>query len=141
MPARTIYLIKRVETEVTSRMIRILNEYDVTPSQFIILNFVSDNKTDLSSAQLSRRFLMTPQSMNEVVTILQRKGLLEKKNDPNHKRILRLQLTEKGQETLAHCNKAMDDLESRLFDNLGSEDLVVYRQLMGRILENQKAEQ
>lgn len=68
MPARTIYLIKRLETEVTAHMMKILGAFEITPSQFIVLSFVGDNKTDLSSAQLSRRFLMTPQSMNEVVT-------------------------------------------------------------------------
>jgi DNA-binding MarR family transcriptional regulator len=138
MSARTIYLIKRVETEVTARMTQLLGAYDITPTQFIILSFVGDNEADLSSAQLSRRFLMTPQSMNEVVTILQRKGLLEKKSDPNHKRILHLQLTEKGQETLTHCNKAMDNLEVQLFDNMGAQDLTLYRQMMGKVLDNTK---
>ena len=64
MSARTIYLIKRLETEVTAQMVKILGTYDITPSQFTVLSFVDDNKTDLSSAQLSRRFLMPPQSMN-----------------------------------------------------------------------------
>lgn len=138
MPARTIYLIKRVETEITSRMMQVLGDYNITPTQFIILSFVGDNETDISSAQLSRRFLMTPQSMNEVVTVLQKKGLLEKKTDPHHKRILRLTLTEQGQKTLAQCNEAMDDLEIELFEHLEPNELETYRQLMGKILEKTK---
>ena len=63
MAARTIYLIKRLETEVTSNMVKLLGAYDITPTQFTILSFVGNIETDLSSAQLSRRFLMTPQSM------------------------------------------------------------------------------
>lgn len=138
MPARTIYLIKRLETEVTANMIKILGAYDITPSQFIILNFVGDNETDLSSAQLSRRFLMTPQSMNEVVTTLQRKELLERNTDPNHKRILRITLTDKGKEVLEICNAAMDVFEEKLLKKLKVKEKETFRGSIGKILENLK---
>ena len=138
MPARTIYLIKRLETEVTANMIKILGAYEITPSQFIILNFVGDNETDLSSAQLSRRFLMTPQSMNEVVTTLQRKELLERNTDPNHKRILRITLTDKGKEVLEICNAAMDQFEEKLLKKLKAKEKEVFRGSIGKILENLK---
>jgi DNA-binding MarR family transcriptional regulator len=138
MSARTIYLIKRLETEVTANMIKILGGYDITPSQFIVLNFVGDNETDLSSAQLSRRFLMTPQSMNEVVTTLQRKELLERNTDPNHKRILRITLTEKGKEVLEICNAAMDEFEEKLLKKLKAKETEGFRGAIGKILENLK---
>lgn len=138
MPARTIYLIKRLETEVTANMIKILGAYEITPSQFIILNFVGDNETDLSSAQLSRRFLMTPQSMNEVVTTLQRKELLERNTDPNHKRILRITLTDKGKEVLEICNAAMDVFEEKLLKKLKVKEKETFRGSIGKILENLK---
>jgi DNA-binding MarR family transcriptional regulator len=115
-------------------MTKILGEYDITPSQFIILNFVNDNADDLSSAQLSRRFLMTPQSMNETVTTLHKKQMLEKYTDPNHKRIHRISLTEKGKETLKTCNAAMDKLEENLLETLTKQEVDVYRNLMGKIL-------
>ena len=138
MPARTIYLIKRLETEVTANMIKILGDYEITPSQFIILNFLCVNETDLSSAQLSRRFLMTPQSMNEVVTTLQRKELLERNTDPNHKRILRITLTDKGKEVLEICNAAMDQFEEKLLKKLKAKEKEVFRGSIGKILENLK---
>lgn len=138
MPARTIYLIKRLETEVTAQMVKILGIYDITPWQYTVLSFVGDNKTDLSSAQLSRRFLMTPQSMNEVVTTLQRKTLLEKNIDPNHKRILRISLTEKGQAMLKQCNAAMDEFEAGLLEDFSKADVDFYRNFMGKILEKTK---
>ena len=134
MSARTVYLIKRIETEVTARMNKALTEYDMTLSQFIILNFVQDNPDDLSSAQLSRRFKMTPQSMNEVVTILQRKDLLLKNVDTDNKRVLRIRLTEKGVDTLKQCNATIDALENELFGGFTEGDLDVFRNFMGRFL-------
>ena len=138
MPARTIYLIKRVESEVTAQMTKILGEFEITPMQFTILNFVQDNPADLSSAQLSRRFLMTPQSMNEAIATMQRKELLEKYTDAKHKRILRISLTEKGIEKLKVCNAFMDGFEEKLFGGFNAVEMVEYRRFMGKILEEKR---
>ncbi len=138
MPARTIYLIKRVETEVTAHMTKILGEFEITPMQFTILNFVYDNPDDLSSAQLSRRFLMTPQSMNEAIATLQRKVMLEKYTDPKHKRILRISLTDKGKEKLSLCNAAIDGFEKNMFTGFDPVELEKYRHFMGKILAEKR---
>lgn len=134
MPARTVYLIKRIETEVTTKMNKALVEYDITLSQFTVLNFVNDNPNDLSSAQLSRRFNMTPQSMNEVVTTLQRKELIEKNVDADNKRILLINLTEKGVGILKQCNEKVNDVEKDLFKALSNADLQTLRGLIGTVL-------
>ncbi len=132
--ARVIYFIKRVEVEVTSLMIQYLEEYEITPVQYTILSFIGINSSDFSSAQLSRRFRMTPQSMNEMVTNLRKKELIEKNTDPNHKRILRLTLTTKGEEMLEKCEKAIDIVEGKLMKNMSPEDIENFKQLMGKVI-------
>jgi DNA-binding MarR family transcriptional regulator len=134
MQARTVYLSKRVETEVTVHMAKALNNFDITPLQFAIMSFVDTDTTNFSSSQLSRRFSMTPQSMNETVGILQRKNLIIKSIDPQHKRVLRLSLTDKGKAILTEANKGVDMVEQKLFDCLTPDELHIYRSLMGKIL-------
>ena len=141
MNPRILYLIKRAEIEVTSRMSRAFEEFDITPIQFTILYFVDYDKGDLSSAQLSRRFSMTPQSMNELVTVLERKKLLKKSVDPSHKRILRLSLTAKGKKLLQDCNAALDHLEESLLKGLTAVDTNTLRSLIGKILEEAREKQ
>jgi DNA-binding MarR family transcriptional regulator len=138
MAARTVYLIKRIETEVTAQMNKALTDFGITLSQFIVLNFVNDNRTDLSSAQLSRRFKMTPQSMNETVTSLQTKELIIKNADVENRRILRISLTEKGLDILTQCNNAIDEVEKELFSTLSESELDVLRLLIGSILQAAK---
>lgn len=138
MAARTVYLIKRIETEVTFKMNKALLDFGITLSQFVVLNFVNDNQTDLSSAQLSRRFKMTPQSMNETVALLQMKELILKNADLENKRILRISLTEKGIETLNKCNSAIDEVENELFSVLTEDQLETFRGLIGNILHPNK---
>lgn len=85
-------------------MSKALSPFDLTPLQFAVLSFVEVGGTNFSSAQLSRRFNMTPQSMNEIVRILLDKDLIYKTIDPAHKRILRLSLTDSGKSILKKCN-------------------------------------
>jgi len=138
MNPRMLYLIKRAEIEVTSRMYSSLADYDITPIQFTVLYFVDYDKGDLSSAQLSRRFSMTPQSMNELVKVLETKKLLKKAVDPSHKRILRLSLTAKGKKLLQDCNNALDIMEASLLQGLSSTEIDNLRKLIGKILESSK---
>jgi DNA-binding MarR family transcriptional regulator len=140
MQARTIYLIKRVETEVTISMANALNVYELTPLQYSVMSFVDMEGVDFSSAQLSRRFFMTPQSMNEIVTILQRKNMLIKTKDPHHKRVLRLNLTDEGKAVLTNCNAAIDAVERDLFGGLKDKELANFRTLLGKILGKTKSE-
>ncbi len=135
MKVRTVYLTKRIETEVTLQMSKALNPYQLTPLQFAVLSFVDADSPNFSSAQLSRRFAMTPQSMNEIVRILLQKDLINKTTDPAHKRILRLSLTESGKEILKQCNVAINAVERNLFGDLTEEEYDSFRLVMGKILE------
>jgi DNA-binding MarR family transcriptional regulator len=111
-----------------------LEDFDITPIQFTVLYFVDYDKGDLSSAQLSRRFSMTPQSMNELVAVLEKKKLLKKTTDPAHRRILRLSLTVKGKKILNDCNIALDSVEEILLNGLSPAEIQTLRNLIGKIL-------
>ena len=134
MNPRVIYLIKRAEIEITSRMSKALEMLGITPIQFTLLYFVKHDKGDFSSAQLSRRFLVTPQSMSELIAVLQRKKLLRKSVDPSHKRILRISLTPKGNQLLKSCNMALDAIEKELFEDLSNSEIEKIRDVIGKIL-------
>ena len=140
MNPRVIYLIKRAEIEITSRMSKALETLGITPIQFTLLYFVKHDKGDLSSAQLSRRFLVTPQSMNELIAVLQRKKLIRKAVDPSHKRILRISLTSKGNQLLNSCNMALDAIEKELFDGLTDSEIKKVRDVIGKILATSRQE-
>ena len=134
MNPRTIYLIKRAEIEITGRMNKALETYGVTPIQFTVLYFVKHDKGDFSSAQLSRRFSVTQQSMGELIRVLQRKKLVKKTADPTHKRIMRISLTPKGSQLLTNCNIALDAIERELLEDLTTGELEKFRDVIGKIL-------
>ena len=129
-------MIKRLEIEQTSRMTNALEQFDLSPIQFAILYFVDYDQGDLSSAQLSRRFLMTPQSMNEHVRVLERKKILKKKTYPSHKKILRIALTAKGNQILKACNRELDIMEGKFLKGLSPKETETMKILIGKILNS-----
>jgi DNA-binding MarR family transcriptional regulator len=136
MTPRIIYLIRRAEAEVSSRMDKALEPYGLRPIQYTLLYFINLTEGNPSSAQLSRRFSITPQSMGEQVQILLQKKLVKKETDPAHRRILRLSVTEKGSKLLDACNTALDEMEEILLKDFNSADKDMFRSLMGRILSS-----
>ena len=119
-------------------MAKALAAHDITPIQFTILYFVDYDKGELSSAQLSRRFSMTPQSMNELVTVLEKKMLLKKVIDPAHRRILRIGLTSKGKRLLEDCSIILDAVEEALLKRLSDNEKSTFRKAIGKILETSR---
>ena len=134
MNPRTLYLIKRMEIEVTTRMSKVLAEFELTPIQYTVLYFVDYERGDLSSAQLSRRFSTTPQSMNELVAVLQKKRLLKKSTSPNHKRILHLNLSERGKAVLDKCNHKLDEIEEGILESLTQKEIQSFRELAVKMI-------
>jgi DNA-binding MarR family transcriptional regulator len=141
MKPRTLYLIKRMEVEQTKRMTDALEQYDLTPIQYAIMYFVDYDEGDLSNAQLSRRFSMTPQSMSEFVGILERKKLLKKTTDPSHKRIFRIALTAKGKKILEACNRELDIVEKKFLKKLSTKEIETMRNLIGKVLDSSREKQ
>ena len=136
MTPRVIYLIKRAEIEITARMNQALEQFGLTPIQYTLLYFIDTSKSNFSSAQLSRRFSVKPQSMNELVQLLEQKKLVKKNTDPSHKRILRISLTKKGKRLLESSSTALDELEEILLEGLPASETNLLRQLLGSVLES-----
>src|ERR1700751_1955095 len=59
------------------------------------------NEPGLSGAELARRLLISPQGVQLALTALERRGLVERKQDPQHGRILQAYLTDRGRTVVA----------------------------------------
>lgn len=112
-----LYAVKQVELGIRSRMETLLRPYGITALQFTALT-VLQHGAGLSAADLARRSFVTAQSMGEMVETLQRQGLVSRRVDPQHKRRMLMNLTDKGHHLLAECSAAVGDLEATMVSNL-----------------------
>jgi DNA-binding MarR family transcriptional regulator len=112
---RTIYILNQVNYALRSILDARLRTVQMTGIQFTILSLVERHE-GISSAELSRRFFVTAQTMNEIINGMVKRGLLSRKEDDDNKRVLRLKLTARGRKTLKDCDAIADEIEQAAFD-------------------------
>jgi DNA-binding MarR family transcriptional regulator len=110
---------------VRSRLEEALRHLEVTGIQYTVLSVVGAHE-GLSSAELSRRFYVTPQTMNELINGLERRKLIARREDPANRRILKMRLTPLGRRLVVECDAVADRVEADVFGALPRES---YRQL------------
>ncbi|HTX08653.1 MAG TPA: MarR family transcriptional regulator [Solirubrobacteraceae bacterium] len=112
--ALLIYIVGRVDQGIRQEMRLRLADWDLSVPEFTALA-VLKRRPGLSNAQLARRSLVRPQSMNEILVKLEARGLLRREVDPDHARILRAALTTEGVEVLAAAEPAVKAIQDELF--------------------------
>ena len=125
-----VYLLARIFYAMRQRSEDALKPHNLTPMQFTILSSLKQWQ-GLSSAELSRRFGVTPQTMGEMVGNLERRALIARVQDPANRRALRLSLTASGEQQLRVCEAAMQALEGQMFEEMSSRD---FEALRGRMI-------
>jgi DNA-binding MarR family transcriptional regulator len=115
--ARVGYLIKRAQTVLHDAMVEALGPYGLTVTQYAVLTALQE-EPGLSNADLARRAFVTPQSMHAVLQDLESRHLLVRRAHPEHRRVLRAELTEVGRRTLEEAAGAVDAVEERMLGRL-----------------------
>jgi DNA-binding MarR family transcriptional regulator len=123
-----LYVVKQVELAARARMDDVLKPAGITALQYTALT-VLRRRDGLSSAQLARNSFVTAQSMADMITTLERRGLIARRRDPDNRRAMLISLTDAGRELLAAHDEAMVAVEERMLSGLTPRqrrDLEVY---------------
>jgi DNA-binding MarR family transcriptional regulator len=121
-----LYLVGRMDRVVRRAIGAVLKAQGLSVNQYTTLS-VLDRRSGLSNAQLARRSLVSPQSMNEVLLGLEERGLVRRHAHPEHGRILQARLTAKGRSLLARCDAEVHLVEARMVSGLHDEDRTALR--------------
>ena len=130
---RTMYLLNQANQAVRSQLEAALRDLQMTGIQYTILTIV-DQHEGISSAELSRRFFVTAQTMNEIINGLEQRKLVTRKEDPANKRILRMKLTAQGRKLLKKCEDVADRIEESAFDWIAPNEYEALRQSLRSLL-------
>lgn len=118
---RTTYLVKRLELAVRAHLDQAIGEIGLTTPQYAALSALP-LKPGITSAELARLSFVSPQAMNEMVGVLERKGLIRRQASPQNKKRLGIFLTEHGEDCLRQCEKRADQVEEILFAELSVKE-------------------
>ena len=112
-----MYLVKQVELAVRSHLDDLLRPAGLTALQYTALT-VLERHPDLSSAQLARNSFVTNQSMADMITALEGRGLIERHRDSVDRRRLVVALTAGGRALLDRYRDQVNALEEQMIAGL-----------------------
>lgn len=111
-----------------------VSEHGVSTAQIGVLRQLA-NEPGLSGAELARRLLITPQGVQLALTALEKRGLVERKQNPQHARILQAFLTDEGRTVAAAVVNDAVAAHEKVFGVLSADEQRTLRELLGRVVE------
>ena len=113
--------IKTAQHAFRGRMDADLRGIGLTTPQYAALNHL-EREAGASNAVLARRAFVTPQTMQAILTGLERSGHVRRTPHPRHGRIRTTDLTERGRATLAAAHAIVAGIETVTRDAVGPLD-------------------
>lgn len=131
------YLIKRLQHVMRSRFeARMRQEsVDLTFPVAMVLGALVE-EPGLSGARLARRSMVSPQTVNTLLTRLQQLGLIERRPDPEHKRVLRAYVTAAGYALLERGAAVADHVTESMLSKLDRDERRQLGELLHRCLDS-----
>jgi DNA-binding MarR family transcriptional regulator len=123
---RFSYAVGALDRSLRRSLVSILRPFELTVAEYTALSLIS-RRGGYSNAQLARRSFVSPQAMHEMVSSLEKRGLLERAASESHRSMRHTHLTKQGRDLLDRCNVAVDDMEEAMLEGVppGRRDEVI----------------
>ena len=129
------YKLKKTQHALRLHMDEALRNLDLTTPQYAVLAQL-ELKPGASNAALARSAFITAQTMHGIVSNLEKRGLVERKSDISHGRILCTELTDQGHKVVAQAHDMIRAVESRMLATVSSEHKVLLEKLLIECFNN-----
>ena len=123
---RVGYLLRQAHQAFRAAAQSDLGPVGLTLPQYSVLS-VADAEPGLSGAELARECMLTPQTTNEIISLLVPAGLLERRQDDGDRRLRRMFVTEAGRGLLSRARPAVHAVERRMTASFSDADLALLR--------------
>ncbi len=110
-------------------------EFDLNRSQASVL-FSLHQKKSMSQKELAVQLNMTPPSITSTIQKMERSGYISRKPDQSDQRIMRLELTGKGESCIRTVKMITDQMEEMLFRGMSAEEKILFRRFLMQINDN-----
>ena len=134
-PVGVVHLLKRTELAVRGCAEAVLKDFGLTPAQFVVL-FLLKQSAGVSSADIARAVGISPQSVVDLIGPLERRGLIRRREVPEHRRILRITVTAAGEQLFSRAFPAAAGLERELLTTLTASELAGLIKGLTKLLAN-----
>lgn len=98
--------------------------------------FVLKFKGGMSQRELAEQLHLSAPSITAAIRKIESSGYVERKQDENDQRIMRLTLTPKGVDYVEHIIKAAKDAEELSMRNISKEEQLLLRRILTQMRDN-----
>lgn len=134
----TTYLMVKVTKAHRGLVCNALKEVDLYIGQELLLMELWQGD-GLTQTELAERLCIEPPTLTKMLSRLEKTKLLEKRRDPEDKRIYRIYLTEKGASFQQPITNLWIELEEVILANLSPEERMLFRRFLMQIYDNLEA--
>jgi len=113
-----------------------LEPVGIGPREFLLMRFIAASEGQSQQA-LSERLAVPASRMVALVDHLEEAGLVERRADPDDRRVRGLYLTRKGRTALERAGKIAIDYETRLCAGINREERDLLIDLLHKLQEGQ----
>lgn len=99
---------------------KILANYPITPSQFIALQWIAE-QDNLTIGDLSKKIGLAFSTTTDIINRMEQNALIKRIRDEHDRRVVRLQILEKGQKIINAVIEERRDYLKRVLDHLTEE--------------------
>lgn len=129
------YNVGRLDRLISQQLSEALAASGVTLPQFTMLaNLYRRGATP--NATLAARSFVSPQAANQVIKGMERQGWVQKRSDPNHGRIILIELTDEGRRLYRRCAEKAVTFERKMLHGVPPEMVVMFQATLKRLLDN-----
>lgn len=128
------FLLRKTSHVYRLKMERVLAEYSITPPQFTILKIIL-TYPGFTNAEIARFASLTPQTVNLMISKLEKQNILYKTSHSTNKKIQLIEISDLGKKLMEDCGDAIDLLEDSLVDGFSESEIRIVRKWMKKINE------
>lgn len=129
------YKLKKTQHALRLQMDEALRALELTTPQYAVLAQL-ELKPGASNAALARSAFITAQTMHGIIANLEKRGLVERKSDISHGRILCTELTDQGHKVVAQAHDMIRAVESRMLATVSREHKTLLEKLLLECFNN-----
>ena len=133
------FILSNTRNAVNNYFKRELQEYDITPSQYALLQCLC-TQDGLTPSQLAQELRLDTSSITGILSRLEKKGLIDRVYNQEDRRSVSIHLREEGRSLWSQVDRVIDEANAKITNGLDPEHYAQFLSALSMIERNTIAE-
>jgi DNA-binding MarR family transcriptional regulator len=133
--------ILRTADQFQNRFGRLFREFDMTSSQYNVLRILRGEGKPLPCLEIAARMIQVVPAITGLIDRLEAQGLLRRNRCTEDRRVIFIEITEKGLQLVAKMDKPLMELHKSLMGHLSAAELKELSRLLEKSRESLEREE